>query len=255
VSASFLFLIAILNIVILAGIIRVFRSMREGLYDEAELERQLNNRGFFYRIFGKWMKSITKEWQMYPVGVIFGLGFDTATEVALLATTALFATRALPWYSIMCLPILFTAGMSLMDTIDGLFMNVAYSYALFNPIRRIYYNLMITGLSIMICMFIGAIEVLGLLPMELHWRGGLWNFFENFNINTAGYVIVAMFIVVWAGSMLVWKYARIEEKWGARLRVEDIVSLEADERAFAPPNEALEDALRQSVDQPTRDDL
>jgi high-affinity nickel-transport protein len=255
VSAAFLFLIAILNVVILAGIIRVFRSMRHGLYNEAELERHLNNRGFFFRFFGKWMKSITKEWQMYPVGVVFGLGFDTATEVALLATTALFATKELPWYSIMCLPILFTAGMALMDTIDGLFMNVAYSYALFNPIRRIYYNLMITGLSIAICVFIGGIEVLGLLPMELHWKGGFWSFSEKFNINTAGYVIVGLFVVVWAGSVLLWKYGRIEEKWGSRLRVEDLVPLEADERAFGAPNQMLEDALHESVDQSSRDDL
>ena len=161
VSAGFLYLIAFLNIVILAGIIAVFRKMRHGVYDEAELERQLENRGFMFRIFGPWMKSITKEWQMYPVGVVFGMGFDTATEVALLATTALLATKALPWYSIMCLPILFTAGMSLMDTLDGVFMNVAYGWAFFNPVRKVYYNLAITGLSVFICLFIGTIEVLG----------------------------------------------------------------------------------------------
>ncbi len=124
-----------------------------------------------YRFFGKWMKSITKEWQMYPVGVVFGMGFDTATEVALLATTALLASQALPWYSIMCLPVLFTAGMSLMDTLDGCFMNVAYGWAFFNPVRKVYYNLAITGLSVAICFFIGTIEVLGLLPMELHIHG------------------------------------------------------------------------------------
>ena len=166
VSAGFLYLIAFLNIVILAGIIAVFRKMRHGDYDEAELEKQLENRGFMFRIFGPWMKTITKEWQMYPVGVVFGMGFDTATEVALLATTALLATQALPWYSIMCLPILFTAGMSLMDTFDGVFMNVAYGWAFFNPVRKVYYNLAITGLSVFICFFIGTIEVLGLLPME-----------------------------------------------------------------------------------------
>ena len=109
-----------------------------------------------YRFFGKWMRSITKEWQMYPVGVVFGMGFDTATEVALLATTALLATQSLPWYSIMCLPILFTAGMSLMDTLDGCFMNVAYGWAFFNPVRKVYYNLAITGLSVAICFFIGT---------------------------------------------------------------------------------------------------
>ena len=138
--------------------------MREGNYDEAELERQLNNRGLMFRFFGRWMKTIDREWKMYPVGVVFGMGFDTATEVALLATTALLASQHLPFYAIMCLPILFTAGMTLMDTIDGIFMNFAYSWAFFNPVRKVYYNLAITGLSVAICFFIGTIEVLGLLP-------------------------------------------------------------------------------------------
>jgi high-affinity nickel-transport protein len=218
VSASFLYLIAILNLIILAGIIRVFRSMRRGTYDEAELERQLQNRGLMFRFFGKWMKSITKEWQMYPVGVVFGMGFDTATEVALLATTALLASKALPWYSIMCLPILFTAGMSMMDTADGLFMNVAYGWAFFNPVRKVYYNLAITGLSVAICFFIGTIEVFGLAPQELHWNGSFWTFMANFNINTAGFVIVGMFVATWAGALAIWKYAHVEEKWTARLR-------------------------------------
>ncbi len=219
VSACFLYLIALLNIVILAGIMKVFRSMRDGSYDEAELERQLNNRGLMFRFFGKWMKSITKEWQMYPVGVVFGLGFDTATEVALLATTALLAAKALPWYSIMCLPILFTAGMSLLDTLDGCFMNMAYGWAFFNPVRRIYYNLAITGLSVAVCFFIGTIEVLGLLPTELHWKGGFWDFMKNFNINAAGFIIVGMFIVTWAGAVVIWRYGHIEERWSSRLRV------------------------------------
>jgi high-affinity nickel-transport protein len=217
VSASFLYLIAFLNIVILAGIYAVFRKMRRGDFDEAELERQLENRGLMYRMFGRWMRSITKEWQMYPVGVVFGMGFDTATEVALLATTALLATQSLPWYSIMCLPILFTAGMTLMDTLDGVFMNVAYGWAFFNPVRKVYYNLTITGLSVFICFFIGTVEVLGLLPVELHLRGSFWNFMANFNINTAGFVIVGLFVVTWVGALLVWKYGHIEEKWTAKL--------------------------------------
>ncbi len=221
VSATFLFLIAVLNIVILVGIMKVFRSMRDGSYDEAELERQLNNRGLMFRFFGRWMKSITKEWQMYPVGVVFGMGFDTATEVALLATTALLAAKALPWYSIMCLPILFTAGMALLDTLDGCFMNFAYGWAFFNPVRKIYYNLAITGLSIAICVLVGAIEVLGLLPTELHWRGPFWHFMEHFNINVAGYVIVGMFVLTWAAAMIIWRYAHVEEKWSANLKVID----------------------------------
>jgi high-affinity nickel-transport protein len=217
VSASFLYLIALLNVVILAGIFAVFRKMRRGEFDEAELEKQLENRGLMFRIFGKWMRSITKEWQMYPVGVVFGMGFDTATEVVLLATTALLATRSLPWYSIMCLPILFTAGMALMDTLDGVFMNVAYGWAFFNPVRKVYYNLAITGLSVFICFFIGSVEVLGLLPTELHLKGSFWNYMSTFNINTAGFVIVGMFVATWVGALMFWKFGHVEEKWTANL--------------------------------------
>jgi len=220
VSASFLFLIGILNLIVLGGIIRVWQSMRRGQYNEAELERQLENRGFFYRFFGRWMGAINKEWQMYPVGVVFGMGFDTATEVALLATTALYASQHIPWYAIICLPILFTAGMSLMDTTDGMFMNVAYGWAFFNPVRKVYYNLVITGLSVAICFFIGGIETLGLMPQEIHSLSqtqGFWGFVFNFDINKAGFVIVGLFVATWVAALLVWRYGHIEEKWSARL--------------------------------------
>jgi len=220
VSAAFLFLIGVLNLVILVGILKVFRSMRRGDYDEAELERQLENRGFFYRFFGKWMKAIDKEWQMYPVGFVFGMGFDTATEVALLTTTALLASEKIPWQAIICLPILFTAGMTLMDTTDGMFMNLAYGWAFFNPVRKVYYNLAITGLSVAICFFIGGIEVLSLLPTEFHGfsqTSGFWGFMYNFDINKAGFVIVGMFIVTWAASIAIWRWGHIEERWSARL--------------------------------------
>jgi high-affinity nickel-transport protein len=220
VSAAFLFLIGALNLVVLKGIAAVFRSMRRGEYDEAELERQLENRGLFYRFFGKWMNAISKEWQMYPVGLIFGLGFDTASEVALLATTALYASRHVPWYAILCLPILFTAGMALADTADGIFMNMAYGWAFFNPVRKVYYNLAITGLSVAICFFIGGIETLGLIPQEINGlsrHSGFWGFMYNFNINTAGFVIVGMFIVTWLGAVVYWRVGKVEEKWSARL--------------------------------------
>jgi high-affinity nickel-transport protein len=227
VSASFLYLIAVLNLVILAGIFRVFRSMRRGVYDEAELEKQLQSRGLMYRFFGKWMKSITREWQMYPVGVVFGMGFDTATEVALLATTALLATQHLPFYAILCLPILFTAGMSLMDTLDGIFMNFAYSWAFFNPVRKVYYNLAITGLSVSICFFIGTIEVLGILPMELGGlHGSFWHYMAGFDINKAGFVIVGMFIITWTAALAFWKFGRVEERWTARLKPQAAQSAE-----------------------------
>ena len=221
VSAAFLFLIAFLNLVVLTGIIRVFKSMRRGEYDEAELERQLENRGFFYRFFGRWMKVINKEWQMYPVGVVFGMGFDTATEVALLTTTALLASEHIPWQAILALPILFTAGMTLMDTTDGMFMNMAYGWAFFNPVRKVFYNLAITGLSVAICFFIGAIETLSLIPLEVHGfsqTSGFWGFMYNFNINTAGFVIVGMFIVTWVMALSFWKYGHVEERWSAQLK-------------------------------------
>ena len=220
VSAAFLFLIGLLNLVVLAGIIKVFRSMRRGQYNEAELERQLENRGFFYRFFGKWMKVINKEWQLYPVGVVFGMGFDTATEVALLTTTALLASEHIAWQAIIALPILFTAGMCLMDTTDGVFMNLAYGWAFFNPVRKVFYNLAITGLSVAICFFIGGIETLSLVPLEVHGvsqTSGFWGFMYNFNINTAGFVIVGLFIATWAAAILIWRYGHIEEKWSARL--------------------------------------
>ena len=220
VSASFLLLIGLLNLVILAGVVRVFASMRRGEYDEAELERQLAARGLFYRFFGRWMKAISKEWQLYPVGVLFGLGFDTATEVALLATTALLASGHIPWYAIACLPVLFTAGMTLMDTTDGLFMNLAYGWAFFNPVRKVYYNLAITGLSVVICLFIGGVETISLLPYEfkgLSHARGFWGLLSRFNLNTAGFVIVAMFILTWLAALLIWRFGRIEEKWSARL--------------------------------------
>jgi high-affinity nickel-transport protein len=223
VSASFLFLIGLLNLVILVGIIKVFKAMKRGEYDEVALEEQLNNRGFMYRYLKRWMKSINKEWQMYPVGVVFGMGFDTATEVALLLTVALLASNGhIPWYAILCLPLLFTAGMSFMDTTDGLFMNMAYGWAFFNPVRKVFYNMAITGLSIAICFFIGAIETLGLLPYEikgLSQNSGFWGVMYNFNINTAGFIIVGMFVVTWAGALLIWRYGHIEEKWGARLKI------------------------------------
>src|ERR1700690_653117 len=195
VSAAFLFLIGLLNLVVLAGIVKVFRSMRRGQYNEAELERQLENRGFFYRFFGKWMKVINKEWQLYPVGVVFGMGFDTATEVALLTTTALLASEHIAWQAIIALPILFTAGMCLMDTTDGVFMNLAYGWAFFNPVRKVFYNLAITGLSVAICFVVGGIEALSLVPAEVKGVSrshGFWGFMNNFNINMAGFAIVGL---------------------------------------------------------------
>ena len=219
-SAGFLVLLGGLNLVILSGIIKVFRAMHRGEFDADELERQLDSRGFFYRFFGRWMRAISKEWQLYPVGFLFGLGFDTTTEVLLLGTTAFLALQHIPWYAICCLPVLFTAGMALLDTTDCIFMNLAYGWAFFNPVRKVYYNLAITGLSVGICFLIGGIETLSLISTEvtgLSRAGGFWGFMRDFNINVAGFAIVGLFVVTWAAAVLIWRYGHIEEKWSARL--------------------------------------
>jgi len=212
-AATFLYLIAALNLVVLAGILKVFRGMRQGLYDEEELERQLQARGLMYRFFGRFMRSITKTWHMFFVGIVFGIGFDTATAVLLLAATAAAATQGLPWYAVVSLPLLFAGGMTLFDTIDGCFMNFAYGWAFAKPVRKVYYNLVITGLSIAVAFFIGTIEIFGLLSTELHIRGGFWDFMATFNINKAGFGIAALFIVVWAMALAYWKIAKVESAW------------------------------------------
>jgi nickel/cobalt transporter (NiCoT) family protein len=213
VSGVFLYLIAIINVVILAGILRVFTQMRRGVYDEDELEEQLNNRGLLNRLLGRFTKSVTASWQMYPVGLLFGLGFDTATEVALLVLAGTSAAAGLPWYAILCLPVLFTAGMCLLDTIDGSFMNFAYGWAFSNPVRKVYYNITITGLSVVVALLIGSVELLGLLADQLGWSGGFWSWLGGIDLNAIGFLIVGLFVVTWVGAVLIWRYARIEEKW------------------------------------------
>ncbi|WP_345746754.1 HoxN/HupN/NixA family nickel/cobalt transporter [Streptomyces sp. ODS28] len=218
VSGVFLYVIAILNLLILAGIWKVFRKMRGGHYDEAELEEQLNNRGFMNRLLGRVMKSITKPWQMYPLGLLFGLGFDTATEIALLVLAGSGAASGLPWYAILCLPVLFAAGMSLLDTIDGSFMNFAYGWAFSKPVRKVYYNLTITGLSVAVALIIGTVELLGLLAEKLELHGAFWDWIAGLDLNTVGFVIVGLFFATWIAAMVVWRVARIEEKWSADMR-------------------------------------
>ena len=216
VSGFFLFLIAALNVVILVGILKVFREMRSGAYDDEELEDQLNKRGLMNRFFGPLARRIDTPWKMYPIGFLFGLGFDTATEVALLVLAGTAVVGGLPFYAILSLPILFAAGMSLFDTIDGCFMNFAYDWAFAKPIRKVYYNLTITGLSVFVALFIGAIELLGLLAQDTNLNGSFWSFMANFNINTAGFVIVGVFVVTWIIALAVWRFGRIEQKWDTR---------------------------------------
>jgi high-affinity nickel-transport protein len=217
ISGTFLWLIGLLNLVVLVSIVRVSREMRQGRYDDDELERQLNSRGLMNRLLGGYARHIDTPWKMYPVGVLFGLGFDTATEVALLVLAGSAVVGGLPFYAVISLPILFAAGMCLFDTIDGCFMNFAYDWAFAKPIRKIYYNLTITGLSVFIALFIGTVEILGLIAQETDLSGGFWDFMQNFNINRAGFIIVGVFVVTWIVALAVWRFGDIERKWESQI--------------------------------------
>jgi nickel/cobalt transporter (NiCoT) family protein len=215
VSGTFLYLIAALNVMVLAGIVKVFREMRRGAYNDEELEEQLAKRGLMNRILGPLARRVDTPWKIYPVGVLFGLGFDTATEVALLVLAGSAVVSGLPFYAILSLPILFAAGMCLFDTADGCFMNFAYDWAFARPIRKVYYNLTITGLSVFVAFFIGTVEILSLIGQEYRLGGRFWTFMGDFNINKAGFVVVGVFVVTWAVALAVWHFGKIEQKWEA----------------------------------------
>jgi nickel/cobalt transporter (NiCoT) family protein len=221
VSGAFLYVIAGINLVILVGLLRVFGEMRRGRYDEAQLEAKLDARGLMNRVFGRFTRAITAPWQMYPLGVLFGLGFDTATEVALLFLAAGAVGADLPWYAILCLPVLFAAGMSLLDTIDGSFMNFAYGWALSRPVRKVYFNIAITALSVAVAFVVGSVELLAILAEELRLDGGFWDWVSGLDLNLLGYAIVALFGLTWAVAVGLWRFGRIEEKWSAALRPSD----------------------------------
>ena len=217
ISGTFLYLIALLNLVVLVSILKLYRQMRSGHYDAAELERQLDKRGVMNRLLGGYARHIDTSWKMYPVGVLFGLGFDTATEVGLIVLAGSAVVGGLPIYAILSLPVLFAAGMCLFDTLDGCFMNFAYDWAFANPVRKVFYNLTITGLSVAVAFFVGTIEILGLVGQEANFSSPFWDFFRRFNINAAGFVIVGLFVATWVVALLYWRLARIEEKWGSAL--------------------------------------
>jgi nickel/cobalt transporter (NiCoT) family protein len=215
VSGTFLVLIAVLNLVVLVSIVSVFRGMRQGRYDEDELEEQLNKRGLMNRFFGPLARRVDTSWKMYPIGALFGLGFDTATEISLLVLAGTSVAAGLPFWAILSLPILFAAGMCLLDTIDGSFMNFAYGWAFSKPVRKVYYNITITGLSVAVALFVGGLEVAQVFAGQLNLTGGFWNFANAFDLNKAGYVIVAMFVVVWVLALAVWRFGRVEARWDA----------------------------------------
>jgi nickel/cobalt transporter (NiCoT) family protein len=215
ISGVFLYLIAFLNLFVLISIVRLYRSMRYAGYDPGELERQLEQRGLMNRLLGGYARKIDVPWKMYPVGVLFGLGFDTATEVALLVLAGTAVVGGLPFYAIVSLPILFAAGMCLFDTLDGCFMNFAYDWAFSNPVRKVFYNLTITALSVAVAFFVGTVEILGLIAQETNLKSPFWSIVRGFNINSAGFVIVVLFVVTWAIALTYWRVGRVEEKWRA----------------------------------------
>ena len=218
VSGVFLWILGILNLAALLGIVRVFREMRSGHFDEAELEKQLDSRGFMNRFLGGLTKSITRPWQIYPIGVLFGLGFDTATEVGLLVLAGGAAAFNLPFYAILVLPILFASGMCLMDTIDGVFMNGAYGWAFARPVRKVFYNLTITTISVIVALVIGTIELIGVFADRFSITTGPLSTVANINLDYAGYAIVGLFVASWAVALLIWHFGRIEDKWSQNLR-------------------------------------
>ena len=213
VSGTFLMLIAILNLMILVSIVGVFIKMRQGAYDEAELEKHLDSRGLLMRFFGPIARRIDKSWKMYPLGILFGLGFDTATEIGLLVLAGSSVIAGLPWWAIISLPLFFAGGMSLLDTIDGSFMNFAYGWAFSKPVRKVYYNIIITGLSVAVALFVGGLELCQVFANQLNLTGGFWDYALAFNLNSAGYFIVGAFVVVWTVALVLWKYGKIEERW------------------------------------------
>ena len=213
VSGGFLWLLGLLNLASLLGILRVFRQMRRGHFDEAELERHLDSRGFMNRLLGGLTKSVRKPWHIYPIGVLFGLGFDTATEVGLLVLAGGAAAFSLPWYAVLVLPVLFAAAMSLADTVDGVFMNSAYGWAFSQPVRKVFYNLTITSISVLVALVIGTIELTGVLADRLGITSGPIAWVAGINLDYAGYAIVGLFVLCWAVAVAVWRLARIEERW------------------------------------------
>ena len=213
VSGTFLMLIALLNLIVLVSIVGVFIKMRKGLYNEEELEKHLNSRGLLMRFFGPIARRIDASWKMYPLGILFGLGFDTATEVGLLVLAGTSVIAGLPWWAILSLPFFFAGGMSLLDTIDGSFMNFAYGWAFSKPVRKVYYNIIITGLSVAVALFVGGLEISQVIAKQLDLTGGFWDYAAGFDLNSAGYFIVGAFALVWAVALSLWKFGKIEERW------------------------------------------
>lgn len=217
ISGFFLVIIGLINFAALMSIYRVWREAQTGGYDEDALEDALNSRGAFARLLRPAMKAIKRPGQMYPLGFLFGLGFDTATEISLLVLAGAGAATGLPWYAVLVLPLLFASGMSLFDTLDGAFMQAAYQWAFIRPVRKVYYNLTTTGLSVAVALIIGGIELISVLHDKADLTDPVSTWIAEITLDDIGYVIVALFVLVWAGSFTYWRFSNVEQRWTAKL--------------------------------------
>ncbi|WP_246320982.1 HoxN/HupN/NixA family nickel/cobalt transporter [Paenibacillus germinis] len=217
VSGLFLVIIGILNLLILINLYKMFLKFRGSTNDDKEFEELLESRGFIARMIKPLFSFIGKSWHVYPLGFLFGLGFDTASEIALLAISAHAAKEAIPFIGVISLPLLFAAGMSLFDTADGMFMTKAYKWAFHTPVRKLYYNLTVTALAVIAALIIGVIELGQVLSEEFRLEGTFWTWLQEIDFGTLGYILVTLFVVAWAISIAVWKGMKIEERWRAKV--------------------------------------
>ncbi|GAC1307575.1 MAG: HoxN/HupN/NixA family nickel/cobalt transporter [Steroidobacteraceae bacterium] len=217
VSGTFLWLIGLLNLFVLLDILKIWRTAKTGTHSHAHLDQLLQKRGLLNRLFGgRLQKLMNHSWQMYPLGLLFGLGFDTASEVGLLAMTAGASAGNLPVPAVLCLPILFAAGMTIMDTTDGVLMSKAYDWAFINPLRKIFYNITTTGLSVAVALLVGTIELLQVFIAMLNLHGRFFDFVAALDFGILGYVIVGLFLGAWGLSVAVWKFGNIEKRYSLR---------------------------------------
>ncbi len=215
VSGVFLLLIGIINLAILLDIVRVYRKMQRGQYDRESLHNDLVAGGVMSKIFGRLFRVVSRSWHMYPIGFLFGLGFDTASEVAFLAISAGAAAQHLPLLALLSLPLIFAAGMSLMDTVDGAFMSKAYAWAFTSPIRKVFYNIAVTGLSVFVALFVGGVELMQIMIGLLRLSGEPWDAIAGLSFSSMGIIVVGAFVLTWVGALVVYRVRRIDERWAA----------------------------------------
>lgn len=212
VSGVFLLLIGFINGISFFGMVRVWRRSQRGGFNQAELDDRLHRRGFINLVLGAFAKSVDRPRKMYAVGFLFGLGFDTASEIALLVLAGTGAATGLPWFAILCLPLIFAAGMCLFDTLDSVIMVKAYSWASINPLRKVYYSMTVTGISVVVAVLIGGVELVGLLNAKLRLRDPVTSAIATLNLQDLGFMIVAALVLAWLVSTTYWKLGRIEER-------------------------------------------